>query len=108
MPGYNDPPYTEGSNEVAAATSGDGRSVWEFYADSGSGAGNAAKFLVAVALLRMDGEGEGPEGGAWIMENDDAYDTLNGLIGDARAILGWVPGQPPLDREDYQRHEDEC
>jgi hypothetical protein len=80
------------------ARSNDGRSIWEFVQASPL---EVTRFLVDVAMLRMDGEGDDGEGEPWIMENDDAYDTVHSLIGNARAILGWTPGQPPLDHPDY-------
>jgi hypothetical protein len=65
----------------------------------------AARFVAQVAMLRMDGEGSDDEDDAepWVMENDDAYDTLHSLIGEARGLLGWQPGRPPLDQPDYQK-----
>ena len=45
------------------------------------------RFTREVAALTKDGEplGDEPE---WVMENDDAYDTLHGLISGARALVG--------------------
>jgi hypothetical protein len=51
-------------------------------------------FVRDVAHLRPDGEGTDDEGEPWVMENDDAVDTLCGLIGEARAILGEPRDQP--------------
>jgi hypothetical protein len=51
-------------------------------------------FARDVAGMRPDGEGTDDEGEPWVMENDDAVDTLCGLIGEARAILG-EPGDQP-------------
>jgi len=53
-------------------------------------------FVEKVAALTKDGEGI-RDGDPWVMENDDAYDTLHGLISDARGLLGWEPMKPPLD-----------
>lgn len=39
-----------------------------------------------IAQLKQDGE-EDENGNAWVMENDDAIDTLNELITTARRIL---------------------
>ena len=44
-------------------------------------------FVREVAKLTKDGEDDG-DGGEFVMENDDAYDSLHGLISEARAILG--------------------
>jgi hypothetical protein len=77
---------------------GDGRSVWEFVAIEPTA---AARFLVSVAMLRRDGEGEDREGDPWQMENDHAYDTLHGLIDEARDLLNWRAGTVPLDHPDY-------
>jgi hypothetical protein len=41
------------------------------------------------------------------MENDDAYDTVHALIGQARDLLGWEAGEPPLDSGDYRKIPDE-
>lgn len=49
------------------------------------------EFVEFVAALTKDGEPiDDPdyENDAYVMENDDAYDTLDALISDARAILG--------------------
>jgi len=69
----------------------------------------AARFVVEAAQLRMDGEGPGPDGGdtPWVMENDDAFDTVHALIGQARGLLGWEAGEPPLDSGDYRKIPDE-
>lgn len=64
-------------------------------------------FVESVARLQKDGEGySGAEesGERWVMTNDDAYDTLHSLIGEARTILGWEAGKAPLDTENYE-HE---
>ena len=39
----------------------------------------------------------------WVMGNDQAYEELNGLIGEARKLLGWDAGSPPLDAAEYLR-----
>lgn len=39
-------------------------------------------------IARMNYDGEETEDGEFIMQNDDAVDTLNGLIHEARALLG--------------------
>lgn len=75
-----------------------GHSVWEFArVDPGA----AARFLVQVAMLRKDGEGLDEDGDPQVMENDDAYDTLHGLISEARGMLGWTAGTAPLDQPGY-------
>ncbi len=43
-------------------------------------------FVVMVADLTKDGETV--DGKEWVMENDDAVDTLHELISQARLILG--------------------
>jgi hypothetical protein len=64
----------------------------------------AARFVVEVARLRMDGEGPHAdvEHEPCVMENDDAFTTVHSLIGDARQLLGWEAGKPPLDTDDYR------
>jgi len=62
----------------------------------------ALAFVRMVAYFRKDGEGPNAgEDGSWIMENDDAFETVHDLIDGARGILGWEPGRPPLDGEEY-------
>lgn len=48
----------------------------------------AMEFVIDVANLTKDGEQADADSPPFVMENDDAYDTLNGLISDARQILG--------------------
>lgn len=55
---------------------------------------NALEFAREVAALRPDGEGTDAEGDAWVMENDDAVETLNGLIYQARNFLMQPQDQP--------------
>ena len=39
--------------------------------------------------MKYDGEeGEGPDGEDYVMENDDAVETLSGVIREAREIVG--------------------
>jgi hypothetical protein len=45
------------------------------------------EFVVEVAGLLKDGETDA-DGETFILENDDAVDTLHGLISEARAIAG--------------------
>ncbi len=51
--------------------------------------------------MRLDGEGD-VDGEPWVMENDDAWETINGLIAQARDILGWLPDQPQLWTEESE------
>jgi hypothetical protein len=83
---------------IASGTRDDhpGSSIWEY----GSLDPQAvARFVVEVARLRMDGEGPGTndEDEPWVMEDDDAFDTVHSLIDSARELLGWDAGKPPLD-----------
>lgn len=64
------------------------------------------EFVKGVAKLSRDGEGK-REDGYWVMENDEAYDTVHGLITDARQMLGWEAGEGPLSDPDLYAHEDE-
>ena len=42
-----------------------------------------------LADMKYDGEeGEGPDGEDYVMENDDAVETLSGVIREAREIVG--------------------
>lgn len=52
------------------------------------------RFVRDVAGMRPDGEGTDAEGDDWIMENDDAVETLCSLIYQARDILGEPEDQP--------------
>jgi len=63
----------------------------------------AVQFVAYAARLRKDGEGPDPDDETvpWEMENDHAYDELHELISDARALLGWEAGSPPLDSAEY-------
>ena len=76
------------------AKSGSGQSIWHYVHAHER---DALSFLVRVAQLRMDGEGVDGAGDPWIMENDEAYYTLHRLIEDARDVLGWKAGEPPLE-----------
>lgn len=49
-----------------------------------------------VAGLTKDGEKLDPDGEPWAMENDDAWDTLHSLIGEARELLGEPADRPHL------------
>lgn len=49
-----------------------------------------------IALLTKDGEDDG-NGEAFIMENDDAVDTLHSLISTARGIYGMTQFHEPAD-----------
>jgi hypothetical protein len=47
------------------------------------------KFVENIARMKYDGEQlEGYDEDGYIMENDDAVETLSGLIQDARQLLG--------------------
>lgn len=46
-------------------------------------------FVREVAKLTRDGETREGELDEFVMENDDAFETLDTLIGQARRILGW-------------------
>ena len=48
------------------------------------------KFVDTIAWMTRDGEKD-EDGETFVMENDDAYDTLNRLISDARDLLGVDP-----------------
>jgi hypothetical protein len=48
---------------------------------------NSLEFTREIAALTKDGEKLEPDGELWVMENDDAFDTLHNLISQARAIL---------------------
>jgi hypothetical protein len=87
---------------VAAGSADDdppGGSIWEYVRLDPQA---AARFVVHTAQLRMDGEGTDGDGEPWAMENDDAYDTVHLLIGDARSLLGWQACKPPLGTDDYR------
>ncbi len=78
----------------------DGRSVWEFAAiEPGAG----ARFLINVALLRLDSEGRDTHGNPWIIENDEALKMLNEIVSEARNLLGWKAGTIPLDHPEYEK-----
>ena len=57
-------------------------------------AAEAQAFVMQVAGMTKDGE-QGPDRDEpFVMENDDAYDTVMGLISDARGIAG-IPDPDP-------------
>ncbi len=41
------------------------------------------------------------------MENDRAWETYNDLVTEARNLLGWEAGKPPLDHPEYLECEEE-
>lgn len=47
-------------------------------------------FAQQIARLTADGEVRAGHAEAFVMENDDAVETLNGLIGEARALAAYV------------------
>lgn len=59
---------------------------------------DAVEFAARAARLRCAGEGTGGDD----REHDDAFAVLDQLIADARNLLGWTPGEPPLDAGQYQ------
>lgn len=48
-------------------------------------------------IAEMNKDGELVDGDEFILENDDAYETVMSLISDARSLLG-----QPEDRERYE------
>jgi hypothetical protein len=71
-------------------------SIWDYIS---VGPQAALEFVAQTARLRMDG-------GYWVMENDDACGTVHSLISDARSLLGWQAGLPPLETPEYRTASD--
>lgn len=52
-----------------------------------------------IAYMRRDGEDDG-NGESYVIENDDAWETVMGLISEARSFLSLPDDLYPLDEED--------
>lgn len=90
--------------DISDFRSADGTSAWEFATLDGTA---ALRFIAGIAAMRLDGEGLTPDGCSYVVENDHAWETYHDLVQNARSLLGWGAGRPPLDHADYQDYEDE-
>lgn len=92
------------TTDISNLRSADGRSAWEFAVLNGQ----AALLLIArIAAMRLDNEGTTTDGRAYVVENDYAWETYNDLVTEARDLLGWEAGKPPLDHPEYLECEEE-
>ncbi len=55
--------------------------------------GRLCDWVQSIARMRLDGEDDGA-GGLFVMENDDAWSTVHGLVTDARDLVGATESGP--------------
>jgi hypothetical protein len=92
------------TTDATRLRSADGHSALDFTRLDGQ---EALRFIMGIAAMRLDNEGTTADGRAYVVENDRAWETYNDLVTEARNLLGWEAGKPPLDHPEYLECEEE-